>query len=79
MIFGLQNKVDFIWRKVKVRLLFTDLKNEPYRRADGVRRSQRKRVEMELTGDGDREYTIKNSFHGDIYLQNQYDFLTCYA
>ena len=31
----------------------TDLKNEPYRRADGVRRSQRKRVEMELTGEGE--------------------------
>ena len=40
---------------ITMSTLFSDLKNEPYRRADGVRRSQRKRVEMELTGDGDRK------------------------
>jgi hypothetical protein len=33
--------------------ILTDLKNEPYRRADGVRRSQRRRVEMEMVRERD--------------------------
>ena len=33
-----------------------DLKNEPYRRADGVRRSQRRRAEIELHRADDQIY-----------------------
>ena len=36
---------DVCYSSVILVLLFVDLKNEPYRRADAVRRSQRKRFE----------------------------------